>query len=499
MHTVYYILSAIVGLVAMFFVYPLIGKKRRRQEKERAEAIIAEALKEKEEIIRESRIKGQEFVKDTSREYESAIANLEARRSLLNSREGNIQKKENVINGLDALIVSYKKEIADAEKDIIEKRKESVAKLLEKSEQNYEELKESIALGLVAEFNDGRENRIKGKIDDVKDSCEADAENIVKSIVQRYSKKNASRVSFTPIVATAAFAKKIEDRTALITAKTEAEIEFDEENGTYFVNHFNLVRRTVAYETLKKVVDARDRAVDVENILREETEKIQRNMIRLGEAILKELNIRNIPKEIVKLIGRLNYRTSFGQNIMLHSLEVAHFAGMLANEVGSDYHITVVSALLHDLGKAVDQEIEGAHDELTKQILEKYKMDPRIVHAAYNHHDAVEMESVEARLVQAADAMSASRPGARMEASEQYIERIRALEDAALSTEGVDKAYAIQAGREIRTYVDPDRIKDEDMEELAKKLAKEIEEKVQYPGQVMVNMIREFKVTEQAK
>jgi ribonucrease Y len=261
-----------------------------------------------------------------------------------------------------------------------------------------------------------------------------------------------------------------------------------------------LVRKTAAYEVLKKLANSKKKKdINIKILLKEESDVIHKNMEKLGNAVVKELNISSLPKEIIKLIGRLNYRTSFGQNILMHSLEVAYFARMLASELGADIEVTTVAALLHDLGKSVDQDIEGSHDELTKQILEKYNVDPRIVHAAYNHHDAEEMGSVEARLVQASDAMSASRPGARNEAGEQYIERIKALEETAINTEGVIKAYAIQAGREIRSYVDPDKISDENMLIIAKDMAKRIEENVQYPGQVMVKMIRELKITEHAK
>jgi ribonuclease Y len=494
------VVSIVVGGIVGVFVYSFMDISKAKHDKHKAEEILSEAKKSANDIKQEAHKKSDQYLKNTKEEFDSLLENLTKRKDIYAQREENLLKKENVLNSIKGRIRKEEDEARLLEDRIDEIRKLAIEELLKISTLTYEQAKEQITEATDNLINEDYKNRLKGKYDSIIEVSEQFGENIVHAVVQKYSKKNAIRVFFPPLVANKAFLEKYKNDIEELKKITEVEVEFDEDEGTLFIGHYNLVRRTAAYETLKRMIAAKkDQKIDLRKILKEESEKIHKNMEKLGRAVVKELDVNDLPAEIVKLIGRLNYRTSFGQNIMMHALEVSHFATMLAYEVGADPDITKKAALLHDLGKAIDQDVEGSHDVLTKEILEKYNVDPRIVHAAYNHHDAEEMGSVEARLVQAADAISASRPGARTEAGEQYIERIKALEETALATEGVIKAYAIQAGREIRSFVDPDKISDEDMAKLAKILAKNIEDNIQYPGQVMVNMIRELKVTENAK
>jgi len=494
------IISIIIGIVFGGLIYGFIDLSKKKKDKSRADKILLEAKNDASNIKKEAHKKSDLYLKDIKEEFDNLFGNLSRRKNVYSQREDNLKKKENVLSSIKGRIKKEENESRELEDVIDQIRKKAIEELLKSSSLDYETAKDQIIKSTDKSINEDYKNRLKGKYDSLIEVSEQLGENMVHAVVQKYSKKNAIRVSFPPISVNKTFLEKQKENIEALKKVTEVEVEYDEEEGTIFVSHYNLVRRTAAYETLKKLANSKKgQRSDFKKILKEESEKIHKNMERLGRAVVKGLDINDLPREVVKLIGRLNYRTSFGQNIMMHSLEVAYFATMLAYEVGADPEITKKAALLHDLGKAIDQDVEGAHDILTKEILEKYNVDPRIVHAAYNHHDAEEMGSVEARLVQAADAISASRPGARTEAGEQYIERIKALEETALGTDGVIKAYAIQAGREIRSYVDPDKISDEDMAKLAKGLAKNIEENIQYPGQVMVNMIRELKITENAK
>jgi len=219
------------------------------------------------------------------------------------------------------------------------------------------------------------------------------------------------------------------------------------------------------------------------------------NLVKYGNKAIKDLRLENLPEQLIKLIGRLYYRTSFGQNILKHSVEVAYIAEMLASEIGADTEIAKLGGLLHDIGKAIDTEVSGAHDAIGRDIAIKFKLDKPIINCIYAHHEAEPFHYVEARIVQVADAISASRPGARhQESLEEYLERIEKLESITTEFDGIEKSYAISAGRELRVLVDPDELSDEDAAKLTEDIAKKVEEELTYPGEIKINLIREKKV-----
>jgi len=494
-----FIILILLGIIFGIFMHKYFIYNNKKVLLEKAEEIFEMGKQETIKLKENAKKSARKYLEDITKECENILKGLQQRKEIYDIREKNITKKEDGLRRIEQSIRDRKSEVNKVKKEINNLREREVESLLNQSKISYEDASKEIYQNLDNLIQSDYQIRLKKKSEHIKESADQEGINIINSVVQRYSRKNASRVSFVPLQATSKFLKSKAKDIEILEKITEAELDFDEEEGLLYVNHYNIVRKTAAYNVIKKILQNKKKIFDVKELLKKESNHIHQDMEKLGTRIVRELKIDNLPKEVVKLIGRLNYRTSFGQNILSHSLEVAFFSTMLAYEIGADPKIAKISALLHDLGKAVDQDIEGPHDILTKKILEKYNVNEDIVHAAYNHHSAEEMKSVEARIVQAADAMSASRPGARIEAGEQYIKRIQALEETALAMEGVNKAYAIQAGREIRSFVDPDKISDKKMAEIAIKLAKNIEENVQYPGQVMVNVIREFKVTELAK
>jgi len=282
---------------------------------------------------------------------------------------------------------------------------------------------------------------------------------------------------------------------------TECEIIFNDGPRTIDVSCFDLHKKQITYMTIKKLL--KEKFVNREKIIQkieESKREMEKLLINMGKETVTTLNLkRSYPNDFYRIVGRLQFRSSYGQNILKHSMEVGHFATMLGSELGADMETCKIGGFLHDLGKAIDQEVGEPHDHLTKAIMEKYGFSPLEVHAAWTHHDAVPIESAEAMLVKAADAISAGRPGARQETLEKYLRRIKALEEIATSYEGVNKSYAISAGRELRVIVDPAELEDQHLNELAKTIAVEIEEKVAYPGKIKVNVIRTTKSSDTAK
>ncbi|RPI65691.1 MAG: ribonuclease Y, partial [Ignavibacteriae bacterium] len=273
---------------------------------------------------------------------------------------------------------------------------------------------------------------------------------------------------------------------------TGVDVIIDDTPGVVVVSCFDPVRREMARQTLERLVqDGRIHPARIEEVVEKVTKELEEEVIRVGENALMELGIHNIHPEMVRYIGRMKYRSSYGQNLLAHSIEVGYLCGIMANELNLDVNLAKRAGLLHDIGKCVDRDIEGPHALLGMELAKKYKEHPLVVNAIGAHHDDIEMESPVAVLVQSADSISGARPGARRESLENYIKRLQQLEEIATSFDGVTKTYAIQAGREIRVMIEPDRIDDLRADQVANDIAARIESEMEYPGQIKVTVIRE--------
>jgi ribonuclease Y len=278
------------------------------------------------------------------------------------------------------------------------------------------------------------------------------------------------------------------------------ELIVDDTPGSITISAFDPVRRNIAKLALENLIaDGRIQPVKIEEMVDKAKNEINKIIKDQGEKAVYECGVFNLDPRIISILGRLHFRTSYGQNVLRHSIEMAHIAGMLAQELGADIQIAKAGALLHDIGKAVDHEIQGTHVDIGRRILQKFGADERIVKAMEAHHEEYPYETVESILVQVADAISGGRPGARRDSVENYIKRLEELEKIATSFTGVEKAYALQAGREIRVFVYPDAISDLESKKLARELAVRIENELKYPGEIKVNVIRESRVIEYAR
>jgi ribonuclease Y len=281
---------------------------------------------------------------------------------------------------------------------------------------------------------------------------------------------------------------------------TGVDVLIDESPGMITLSSFDPVRRQVAKVALEALIqDGRIQPVKIEEFVEKAKKEISETMRKMGEKAAFECGVYNLHPDLIKILGRMHFRTSYGQNVLWHSVEMAHIAGMIAEEIGADVSVAKAGALLHDIGKAIDHEVQGSHVEIGRRILQKYGVDTAIIQAMQAHHEEYPYETPESILVQVADAISGGRPGARRDSVENYIKRLQDLEAIANSFPGIDKSYAIQAGREVRIFVRPEEINDLEAHELARNIAHKIETELKYPGEIRVNVIRESRVIEYAR
>jgi ribonuclease Y len=281
---------------------------------------------------------------------------------------------------------------------------------------------------------------------------------------------------------------------------TGIEVIIDDTPETLVISGFDPTRRQIAKTALEKLIsDGRIQPAKIEEMVDKAKSEIESKIKEAGEAAVYDVSVVGLDPRLVNLLGRLCFRTSFGQNVLLHSIEAAHLAGMLASELGADVSVCKKAALLHDIGKAIDHEVQGSHVEIGIRILEKFGIDKKIINAMKSHHGDYPFETLEASIVQAAEAISAARPGARKENLENYLKRLEELEKIASQFAGVDKVYAVQAGREIRVFVNPEKLDDLASYKLAKDIVQEIEKELKYPGEIKVTVIRETRVIEYAR
>ncbi|MBI2013543.1 MAG: ribonuclease Y [Candidatus Colwellbacteria bacterium] len=486
-----------VGLAVGYFVRQGLSGKLKEAElkaKQEAQNLILEAQKKAVSVIEEA--------KSEEKERKAALDKHEVR---LVSKEELLLKKEGELDSDKTKLSNAMEALKKEREELLKSKEETAEKLSKIAGLTQQEAKDR----LIKEIEDRHKEELTGALfklmHERKAEIEKKAQEIMTTAVQRMARTQVSDIT------TSAFTLPSEDLKGKIIGRegrniraleraTGTELIMDESPDTIIISSFDPMRREIARVTLQKLIqDGRIQPAKIEEKVQEAKDEIDERIYKIGEEAAHELSILNLPKEILQLLGRLNFRTSFGQNVLTHSIEMAHIAGMMASELGANIEVAKRGALLHDIGKAIDHEVQGTHVELGRKILKKYGVDEAVIRAMESHHEEYPFSTPEAFIVTAADALSAARPGARRGTLETYIKRLGDLEKLASGFPGVKNAYAISAGREVRVFVVPEQIDDFGALQLAKDIAMKVESDLKYPGEVKVNVIREMRAVEYAK
>jgi len=504
-----------IGLIMSLFYRNTLKSQRVSIDTEKKK-IVEEALKEAESIKKEASLEAKDIVyqakTDAEKELRERRSELGHQEKRLRQKDESIERKFDLIDKREHELSRREKEYNGKERTVQEKEnkynsllKEQTVVLERLSGYSPEEAKQEILRRTEEDSRLEIAKLVKKIEDEAKETAEKKAKEIMGSAIQRYASDYVADATVTAVsLPNDEMKGRIIGREGrnirALEAATGVDLIVDDTPEMVTLSAFDPVRREIARLSLERLIaDGRIHPTRIEEIVEKVKKEVEINIREEGEKAVFDLGLSGIHPELIKTLGRLKYRTSYGQNVLQHSREVAYIAGMMAGEIGVDAKLAKRSGLLHDIGKAVDHEIEGTHQEIGANLARKHSENNKVVNAILVHHGEGEPITVEAALVAAADALSAARPGVRRESIEHYLKRLEALEKMALSFKGVDKCYAIQAGREIRIIVKPEDINDEMSSMIARDLSKKIEAEMSYPGQIKVTVIREARYVEYAK
>ena len=502
--------GVIVGAIASYF---LVKPKSK---------IIEEAAHKAAEALRENAEKESKRIIDDAKNYAKQLReNLESEEKKMHERfermqeqaDARLLKREEMLDQKMERAEQRKEEYEKARLEYEEKREELQRQLDEQNKKlekiakfSKEEAKEELINRIENETEKELAETMRRKIALVEEDADKEASEILVQSIQRYASSVASESTVTVVkIDSDSMKGKIIGREGrninAFELLTGVDVIIDDTPGTITISSFDVFRRYIAKIALEELIkDGRIHPSKIEEMVQKAQDKADKLLLELGQKAVQDLGIVGFPEQILKLLGRLRFRTSYGQNVLNHSMEVAYLAQGIAQELpGADPDVCLKAGLLHDIGKAVSHEVEGGHAIIGKEILEKFGIDERIITAMKSHHEDFPYESIEARILQAADAISASRPGARRETLEKYIKRLKEIESIAGSFPGVEKVFAIQAGREVRVFVNSREINDLEAEKLSFEVARKLEKNCEYPGEVKVAVFRESKYEETAK
>ena len=495
----------ILGFICGYLGRRYLATKRARTVEATTKYLREEGERKAKEIVLEAETKAAGVLAEIKKEERQRQAQLGGLENRLLQREEMLDKKLGTLHDDEVKLKSKLDELKNQESRIsdlqreTEERLEKIGGLSKEAarEELFRQIKESyrqeLAL-LLQKLNQERRDEVEKKVAE-----------ILTVALQRYARSHVSELMTTifPLADEELKGKIIGREGRNIRAlerETGVEFVIDETPDSIIISSFDPFRREVARLALEKLIkDGRIQPAKIEEKVEEARQELQKRVLEIGESAAMEVGVYDLPKEILQLLGRLHFRTSFGQNVLTHSLEMAHLAGMMAAELGLKAEVAKRGALLHDIGKAIDHEVEGTHVDLGRKILKKYGIDEAIIQAMQSHHDEYPYASPEAYVVTAADILSAARPGARRGTLENYIKRLGDLEKIAKEFPGVKNAYAISAGRELRIFVTPEKIDDFGALELAREIANRIQAELKYPGEIKVNVIREVRAVEYAR
>ena len=499
------IVTLLLGGFLGYFLREFLAKRKAQSLDVKVKKIIEEAKKKAQEEILEAKAKAQKIIEEAQKEEKE-------RKQLLFESEKRLQRKEEVLERkaqeqerFQRKLAEERKEIEKIKKEIFSLKEKVLKRLEEVSKMSQEEAKKELLEMVEKNIKQDLVETMKKLEKERKEELEKKAAQIMSEAIQRLSRSCVSEMTTTvvPLPNEEMKGRIIgkEGRNIRTFEKlTGVDVIIDETPEIVTLSCFDPIRREIARIALEKLIkDGRIQPARIEEKVEEAKKEVVEKIKEAGENACYEVGIYDLPKEIVFLLGRLHYRTSFGQNVLQHSIEAAHLAAMLASELGLNVEVAKKAALLHDIGKALDFEVKGDHVEIGRRVLEKYGIEKEVIEAMQAHHETYPFASPEAYIVAAAEAVSAARPGARRETLEQYLKRLQDLERIATSFEGVKKAYAIRAGREVWVFVEPSVVDDWKAYDLARRIALRIEEELKYPGEIKVVVIRETKAIEYAR
>ena len=471
----------------------LLDDAQRRAEEKKKESI----LEAKEEVIR--------LKNELDREIRDRRAEVQRSERRILQREESLDKKQDALETREEALGKKQNELQKMQEDIENDKQRQVAEMERIAGMTQDEARQQLVERIQKEAYHDAGVMVREIEQTAKDEAEKKARNIVAMAIQRCASDHVAETTVSVVslpnedMKGRIIGREGRNIRTLETA-TGVDLIIDDTPEAVIVSAFDPIRREVARIALEKLIaDGRIHPARIEEMVEKAKREVDNQIREAGEQAIFETNMHGIHHELVKLLGRMRYRTSYGQNVLQHSIEVSHLAGLMAAELGADVQLAKRAGLLHDIGKAVDHEMEGTHVELGVEMAKRYHESPEVIHCIAAHHNDIEPQTVEAVLIQAADAISAARPGARRESIENYIRRLEKLEEISNSFPGVEKSFAIQSGREVRIMVKPEDISDEGTYVLAREVAKRIENELEYPGQIKVNVIRETRCTEFAK
>lgn len=512
MIAVYLLIGLAVGLGIGFIVRQQLAAKRVGTAEARAEKILEEAKNKERELLLEAKAKSLEIIdqaKKQEADFRAQIVRFEER---IDRREKDLEGKSQQLERQRGELEKRTEEIKRIQEEIKELRQKQLQNLEKIAGMTREEAGKVLLDSAEKTMKEELLSLHKKLVEQTREDADKEARNILVQAIERVASEVTSEVTTTTVQIPSEEMKgriigKEGRNIRAFEQMMGVEILIDDSPDTVVISGFNSIRRHIAKQTLEKLVaDGRIHPARIEEAYEKSKAEINEQIKQAGEQAVYELGITNFPPKLVHLIGRLMFRTSYGQNILRHSIEMAKIGALIAEEIGADVQITKQGALLHDIGKALDQDLEGTHVELGKRVAEKFNLDKRVVEAIASHHHDTDVtgkseaaQSIEAVIVDACDNISGARPGARKDSLENYLKRLTDLENIANSYEGVEKTYAIQGGREIRVFVRPEKLDDYGCQKLAREIANRLENELKFPGEIKVHVIRETRVIEYAR
>lgn len=494
-----------VGVVLGYLSRQSIAKNQAGSIEAKLGKMTEEAKREAKEVVIQAKDKAMQILEEAKREQkerEQQIMRLEDR---LERKEQALEGKSQELDKKFAEVAERAEKVKEIKDELLKVQAQKLVELERVAKLSQEQAKEELLAQVEKEQGDILMERVQKLEQEGKEELEKKARNILTYAMQRYAASQSAEITTSSVALPSDELKgriigKEGRNIKTLEKLTGVEIIVDDTPGAIIISAFDPVRRQIAKTALEKLMsDGRIQPARIEEAVEKAKEEIGEKIAQAGQAAVYDTGVAGLDPKLVRILGRLSMRTSYGQNVLLHSLEVAHLAASIAAEVGADVNLAKKAGLLHDIGKAVTHEVQGSHVEIGKMILQKFNMSEEVIKAMQSHHGEYPYESLESVIVQVADQISGARPGARKDTLEAYLKRLEELERVANSFEGVEKSYAIQAGREIRVFVQPDKIDDISARKLARDVADRIQQELQYPGDIKVTVIREMRTIEYAR